>query len=338
MIVDDARADVEALLRRIGDEIGGPTDDGSEATLRAYLAGGKRVRAEILLWIAVSRGTRGYEAGVRYAAFIELMHAGGLCHDDVVDRSAQRRGQPTIARLFGSHAASTIGLFLMLRAYRLLAADSVQVRRVVAIAADHVARGQADEMANLFNEQVEVDTYLERCGRKTAALFELAASLGATAADFDDVSADRLVRFARRLGMAFQLADDLRDFVGEAVIGREAGTDLREGVYTYPILLTLTEERPGAAELRRLLRKIRGDVSGSEAAAVVAAICRILRDNGTLHDAWQRTRAESDQANLELLGLDDGALRERLGSLAEAVLSGASPSVALEAVGEECVR
>jgi heptaprenyl diphosphate synthase len=242
---------MERLLAAVGTEVEVP-----DWHLAGYLACGKRLRAQLVVAAAAFGEARPAVVG-RYAAFVELMHAGSLCHDDVVDRSFERRNRPSVAAACGSGTATHVGLLLMMRAYGLVAGEHAEVRRAVGRAAARVAHGQAEEMADLYIETVRPAAYLRRIREKTAALFELGAWLGCRAGRVRRRIVRPLRRFARGVGVAFQLVDDLRDFDGGPMLGREAGTDLREGVYTLPVLLALAGRLGEPAPVRAALRAMR---------------------------------------------------------------------------------
>jgi geranylgeranyl pyrophosphate synthase len=145
----------------------------------------------------------------------------------------------------------------MARAFECVAGEDARLRSSVAAAATRVARGQALEMSDLYRDDVSVDEYVSRTSDKTAALFELSAKLGAIGGGFGEVEQDLAAEYGATIGLVFQLADDLRDLMGGAALGRERGTDVREGVYTLPLILTLASGCPGAEELRPLLRRVR---------------------------------------------------------------------------------
>ena len=286
-----------------------------------YLAGGKRFRAELLLLVSMGAGDVVEERAVRYAAFVEIVHAGGLCHDDVVDRSEFRRGRPSIASVGGTREAMLVGLVLMSHAYGLVAHDEDPVRAAVSRAATRVARGQADEMAGLFDTMTSPERYVDRCRDKTGALFELSAELGALVGHLEGSHAEGIVRFARRVGLAFQLADDLRDFFGDAVLGRDRGTDLREGVYTLPVLLMLHEDRPGARELRQILDALRVAASPCDVARLTDMVCRLLESEGAMSSVRSRAEHEVTVACDELSDCSV-PLRTRLDEFARTVMFG----------------
>lgn len=262
------------------------------AGMQAFLHRGKRLRSRLLLCIGVAGPAPDCEALVRFGAFVELIHAGGLCHDDVVDRCPTRRGTATIGRLYGVPAATHAGLYLMAHGFELMAAEDKRTREWVAEAAMRVARGQAREMCDLYREDVSFDEYVARIEDKTAALFELAARLGAIAGKFEPNEREALARYGRCFGMAFQLADDVRDVMGNAAPGRACGTDVREGVYTLPILFTLGREMDGADELRTYLRRVRIHRRQAD----IERCCAIVLENGAVREtrrAMERYVAEA---------------------------------------------
>lgn len=312
---DAEQARVEGMLAAAGQRLALPAD-----SMGAYLAGGKRLRARLVMLTASLGADTTPGVVARRAAFVELVHAGGLCHDDVVDRSDRRRARPALGAMHGSRTAGLAGLALMLEAYRLIASEPAPVRRMVARAARRVATGQADEMTDLYRVDVEPAAYLDRCRAKTGALFELAADLGARAGGVDEAMRRAVVAFAAEVGLAFQLADDVRDFRGEAVIGREAGTDLREGVYTLPVLLTAAGRHPGGAELRILLGRLRAS-RGMAVGASIADLTRLLTANGAMRATMVCAHEAVARAFDALAGQPLAA--RRLEAYAHAVLDGA---------------
>jgi heptaprenyl diphosphate synthase len=130
-----------------------------------------------------------------------------------------------------------------------------------------------------------------------------------------------IIRFARRVGLAFQLADDVRDFMGDTVLGRPRGTDLREGVYTLPVLMMAHERRPGAAELRQILNALRTARMPHDIERLIGAACCLLESEGAL--AWATARAEAEvSAAFNELGNAYSPVRARLAEFARGLLFG----------------
>jgi len=306
--VDEDDQDLSAVRRRlaaVGAEAGEPA-------LAAHASGGKLLRAQIVLLVSRLGTLADSTRAIQLATAIELLHAGALCHDDVVDGSLVRRSRPTIEATHGTRAAVLAGLFLMLRGLAVLAHGPARLRRAVARALRDAARGQTDEALDLFETDVSPEAYLRRAQAKTGALYELAGRLGADASALEGLALDGVAAYAASFGVAFQLADDLRDLLGGPGLGREPGTDLRQGVYTLPVLLTLSGRHPGAEALRQLL---------SQGARAIAPSVALLRANGALAET-ERLAAERVERARAALGLfPASAVRQRLETLVGSILS-----------------
>jgi heptaprenyl diphosphate synthase len=170
-------------------------------------------------------------------------------------------------------------------------------------------------MTELHSQTVAIDEYLERVLDKTGALFQLACSLGAEAGGFGEEMRLKLCRYAAYVGTAFQLADDLRDVLGGPYLGREPGTDIREGVYTLPVLLTLIENRARREELRQRLRDLRWQRDRE----AVQACCNLVIESGGVDAATGVLNAYVGEAMAEARSLR-GALSPVLQSFARAVI------------------
>jgi len=192
----------------------------------ALTAGGKRLRP--LLVFLTSEG----EAPIAAGAAVELVHTATLVHDDLIDRAEYRRGRAAAWATHGPEAARAAGDYLFARAFaELTATGDRQAVRILAAATLALARGEALQRVQAHDPETTVESYLERCALKTAKLFEAACLLGS--------GGDRnLGAFGLALGIAFQIADDILDCSGETTeTGKIAGTDLREGTPTLPLIL-----------------------------------------------------------------------------------------------------
>jgi geranylgeranyl pyrophosphate synthase len=198
----------------------------------ALAAGGKRLRP-LLVFLASKPGKAPLAAG----AAVELVHMATLVHDDLIDRARYRRGRASAWASHGPEAARAAGDYLFARAFAELAAtgnhDAV---RCLAGATLALARGEALQRAQTHDPDTSVESYLERCALKTGKLFEAACLLGSG-------GDEELGAFGLALGIAFQIADDILDCAGETIeTGKIAGTDLREGTPTLPLILASRED------------------------------------------------------------------------------------------------
>ena len=201
----------------------------------ALAAGGKRLRPLLVFLAAPPEREPPWAVGVS----VELVHMATLVHDDVIDGAAFRRGRFSAWQSFGADAARAAGDYLFARAFAELAATGDErAVGVLASACLSLARGEALQRAQTHDPETSVESYLERCALKTGKLFEAACVLGA-----GERATPALARFGLALGIAFQIADDILDCTGETIdTGKIAGTDLREGTPTLPLLLAARED------------------------------------------------------------------------------------------------
>jgi geranylgeranyl pyrophosphate synthase len=219
--------EVETLLREAIAGHGETLAADAGATLAA---GGKRLRPLLVLLCA---GPEGKEAAVRAAAAVELVHMATLVHDDVLDDAPLRRGMPTVAATSGRGRAVSTGDLLFSRAFALLA-ESGDERSValLAKASTALARGELAQRHDAFDVSISEGRYLERCRLKTGTLFECACLMGRD----EEILGD----FGARVGLAFQLLDDVLDVSGPPErTGKARGTDLLDGTVTLPLVEAL---------------------------------------------------------------------------------------------------
>ncbi len=214
----------------------------------------KRLRPALLLLCANACGAP-LDDRVRFAAAaLELVHEGSLYHDDIVDQAILRRGEPTASARFGARAAATVGSALFYDGVAMCRDLPDTLREEVARVARRACRGQVREIELTGVTTVGMRERVKIMIDKTASLFGLAATMGAVLAGASVRERRALERFAVRLGLCFQLADDLNDLTADAeTLGRPPGIDLRDGIYTIPTLFALESGAPGRANLLPLL-------------------------------------------------------------------------------------
>ncbi len=247
-------------------------------------AGGKRLRP-LLVCLAAGVPVPDSPALVRAAVAVELIHAATLVHDDVLDRSAQRRGRPTVVAAAGREVAIATGDLLFSRAFAELAAGGspAAIAALSAACAD-LASGELMQRADAYDAGIELEHYLERCRLKTGVLFGAACELGALAGGGHAVE---LRGFGEAIGVAFQILDDVLDVSGPPErTGKPRGTDLLDGTVTLPVILARSRDRD-LAELS--LRSI-------NSAEQAAAVCKRIEATGALADCRARAFALVDRA------------------------------------------
>lgn len=257
----------------------------------ALAAGGKRLRP-LLAFLSTPPGA---EPPVAAGVAVELVHMATLVHDDLIDGAAVRRGRAAAWAAHGADAARAAGDYLFARAFAELAASGdPRAVRTLAEASLALARGEALQRRQRHDPETPVEAYLERCALKTGRLFEAACALG---------SGGALAAYGLQLGIAFQIADDVLDCAGDTIeTGKVAGTDLRDGTPTLPLLLAAREDEVVRAALAG------GPVAG--ALLRVAATGALERSREVALDYARRARES----------LDGVAHREELVALTHAVV------------------
>lgn len=200
-------------------------------------AGGKRLRAMLVL-LSARLGAYDLGRAAHPAVAIELLHAASLVHDDLVDHTLRRRGRVTVHARWDKHVALMLGdYFFALSAGELAAEPDPRIIRFYADAAQTVVEGELRPVTQVEPLDVALKQYFYKIGAKTAALFEAACKAGIAVGGGTPEQIEAMGRFGYDLGLAFQIVDDVLDFTGdEAMLGKPAGNDLREGTLTLPLL------------------------------------------------------------------------------------------------------
>jgi geranylgeranyl pyrophosphate synthase len=296
-------------------QAGAPLASQASATIRA---GGKRLRPLLVLLASESAGgpsdtPDGEERLLRAAVAVELVHSATLVHDDLIDGAQLRRGHPTVAAVAGRELAIATGDLLFSLAFAELARnDSATQLRALSDASSALAAGELLQREDAYAADVAVQRYLRRCELKTAALFEAACRLGAlTAAEGSDELADALGAFARRIGLAFQMLDDVLDVSGPVErTGKSRGTDLLDGTVTLPLILA-REREPGLAQF---------DLASLSGPAQAEQLCERIAATGALHEARERALAVVADAKAALPAILPDGRAALLDLVADAVV------------------
>jgi geranylgeranyl pyrophosphate synthase len=286
---------VESYLAAVTEQAGVPLAAHATATV---VAGGKRLRPLLVVLAAESAGgpaqsEAGEESLVRAAVAVELVHSATLVHDDVIDGAQLRRGHPTVVAVAGREMAVATGDLLFSRAFAELAHNgSLDQLRALSDASSALASGELLQREDAYAKHVAVERYLRRCELKTAALFEAACRLGALiAVEGSRALADALGAFAKRIGLAFQLLDDVLDVSGPVErTGKSRGTDLLDGTVTLPLILA-RERDPELVGVD--LAELQGPAQAEE-------LCERISATGALEEARSRALALVAQAKATL--------------------------------------
>lgn len=278
-------------------------------------SGGKRLRPALVL---LSGGVFGNITPHHHtlAAVVEFIHTATLLHDDVVDGSGMRRGQPTANNLFGNAASVLVGDFIYSRAFQMMVGiKNMSVMEVLADATNIIAEGEVLQLLNCHDADIDDDAYLKVIHYKTAKLFEAATRLGAIICGTSSEDEAAMAKYGMHLGTAFQLIDDVLDFSGDAnEIGKNLGDDIAEGKPTLPLLYAM---RHGNKKQSQLIRQTIEQGGIENLHAVVEAV----RETGALAHVKHLAQQESETASDAISHLPDSNHHDALVKLSTFAVS-----------------
>ena len=273
-------------------------------------SGGKRLRPALVI---LSAGAFGYQGGHHHqlAAVVEFIHTATLLHDDVVDDSELRRGQPTANALFGNASSVLVGDFVYSRAFQMMVeVGSMRVMQVLAEATNVIAEGEVLQLMNCHSPDTDEKSYLQVIRFKTAKLFEAATRLGAMLGGATADQEAAMASYGMHLGTAFQLIDDVLDYSGDqATMGKNVGADLAEGKATLPLIYAMQH---GSREEAALIRAAIKDGGLGKINHVITAIER----SGALDYTQRQAQAEARTASAALSCLENSKYRDDVLQLA----------------------
>ncbi|MBZ1508164.1 polyprenyl synthetase family protein [Leuconostoc mesenteroides] len=288
--------------------------------IRSQASAGKLVRPALTLLFSELTDAPYNQKAIVLGASIELLHLATLIHDDIIDESKLRRGQDSIQAHFGKDTAVYAGDYLLTGMLSLLNdADNIQANKLALESLRNILFGELTQKHNRYLTDTSFDNYLTQITGKTAALFKLSVLFGATSSDgVSSQLLDVVGKLGENLGIAFQLLDDYLDFESiteQLSLGKPAGQDIRNGIYTAPILFAL--ENPDInAELKELLA-LRDGITDDQ----LVHIHNVVLES----DAMSRLNsllAEYSQELDDLLNkLPNNALRQKLSHLATLLLN-----------------
>lgn len=290
----------------------------TEAAQHLVKAGGKRFRP-LLVMLAAQFGDPYAPGVVPAAVVVELTHLATLYHDDVMDEAAVRRGVASANTRWGNSVAVLTGDFLFARASQILADLGPEAVRVQALAFERLVTGQILETAGPQDGRDPVDHYLDVLGGKTGSLVAVSCRFGAMMSGADETVVDVLTQYGERLGVAFQLADDVLDIASDShESGKTPGTDLREGIATLPVLrLRERAQRQGLPEDIALCELLDSDLSDDARHAEALAALRV---HPALEQARRDTVRFAEEARAALAPLRECDAKAALLQLCDAVV------------------
>jgi octaprenyl-diphosphate synthase len=274
-------------------------------------SGGKRLRPMLLTLCAHACNYRGQDH-IPLAAIIEFIHTATLLHDDVVDESDLRRGQQSAHAVWGNAASVLVGDFLYSRSFQMMVGlDSMRIMEVLADTTNTIAEGEVQQLLNMGDPEVNQQRYMQVIENKTAKLFEAACRLAAIISAQPPEIEEALAVYGNRLGSAFQIADDVLDYTGQAdTMGKNAGDDLAEGKPTLPLIFA--RDRCNEKE-RELLDAAIRDGGADDLQPILA----IIQKTDSLDAAMGVARTWALEARQAIGILSDSPWRAALEQLAD---------------------
>lgn len=242
----------------------------SETSGHLLQAGGKRLRPAFVLLAGKFNACPG-EQLIPLAVALELIHMASLVHDDVIDASLTRRGVPTVKACWGNRISMHTGDYLLGRALQIIAQyKDPRILQILADVSVKMVEGEVQQIVTAFDAEQGLKDYLYRIKRKTALLISTSCGVGAIASGAPDELVRSLTRYGHYVGMAFQITDDILDFVStEEELGKAVGSDLSQGIITLPVIYALKTETQGS-KLRDLIKQIAAGLDGlTEALEIV---------------------------------------------------------------------
>jgi heptaprenyl diphosphate synthase len=286
-------------------------------------AGGKRIRPFLtLLTGELGDGTR--PEVLQAAIAVELTHLASLYHDDVMDSAPMRRGTPSVHMVWGNSVAIIVGDVLFARASGVVAGLGPEAVRIQAETFERLCMGQLHETVGPQPGDDPVAHYLSVLADKTASLVATSARYGAMFSGAPAAFVDVVAAYGERVGVAFQLADDVLDLASTgAASGKTPGTDLRDHVPTMPVLLLRQKAAAGTASVedRALLAALDGDLASDDA---LAAVIAVLREHPVVEQTRALAATWAHDAAAQLGPLPGGPVREALESFAVSLADRAS--------------
>ncbi|MGH1430224.1 MAG: octaprenyl diphosphate synthase [Neptuniibacter sp.] len=274
-------------------------------------SGGKRLRPLLVLLAANAIGYKG-EKHIPLAAIIEFIHTATLLHDDVVDNSELRRGKDTANAKWGNAPSVLVGDFLYSRAFQIMVEiGSMEIMEVISNATNVIAEGEVLQLLNTKNPDTTEEAYMQVILGKTAMLFEAATESGAILADADKQEQEALRLYGLHLGTAFQLIDDVMDYLSSSEeMGKNVGDDLAEGKATLPLIHAM---RAGTEDQRQLVRQAirKGGLDDLQ------PIMDIVKATGAIEYTQDKAQQEADKAIAALDNIAESSFKETLKLLAD---------------------
>ena len=319
------QADLSEFDRKLADYLRGDSPLISSIARHLLKSRGKRIRPAFVF--LASRASDNFtEHSVDASLAIELIHTATLLHDDVVDASDIRRGQKTVNAEWTNLISVLMGDYLFAKAFRIMVnAQSMDLISAISRATERVSVGELRQIEESGNYKLSEEEYLEIIADKTASLFAVSCETGPILKARHNSERVGFATFGERVGTAFQIADDLLDFVGESeTTGKEPGNDVFTGKVTLPLIYSLRQVSESSA--REIITYLNVDAgrSDEEKQAAFRKVYEFVNENGGVEYAYKRANELCDQGMDSLPNVSDSVFYQSLTSMVAYTVARAS--------------
>lgn len=289
-LLEPVKADFEVFDRKMASCLEGDSPLITSIAQHLLKSKGKRIRPALLFLLSHAAG-QFTEKTVDASIAIELIHAATLLHDDVVDESEMRRNQKTVNAKWTNLISVLMGDYLFAKAFKIMSSvNSLELMQAISAATERVSVGELRQIEETRNYDISEKEYLSIIADKTASLFAVACQVGPILSRAEEETRMRFSQFGEALGISFQIADDLLDFVGDShLTGKEPGNDVLTGKITLPLIYSLQNSAPDEVESLRALLE---NGAGSED---FPRVLKFVRESGGLEYASGRAHEICDR-------------------------------------------
>ena len=275
----------------------------------------KKIRP-MLVFLSSKTAGESNERSYRGAILVELLHTATLVHDDVVDNAEKRRGLPSINAVWKNKIAVLLGDYLLAKGLMLAVdGEDFDFLKIITDTVRRMSEGELLQISKTQKLNIDEETYFRIISDKTASLFSTCCEIGARSSTQDPEKIEALKKFGENLGIAFQIRDDILDFVGKSgVIGKPLGGDIKEKKLTLPLIYTLNKkDKAEADKIKKLIRK-----SGKK--NNLQTVINYVKENGGIEYSYKVAKEYSDSAKENLKIFSDSESRRALETLLDFVI------------------
>jgi len=310
-------ADVRVVDRSFQEHAGSDLEMLNAAVIHVLSSRGKKLRTALTLLSGKLIDYR-FEKLLPLSVALEMVHLATLVHDDIVDNAMTRRGIPTVNAQYGNNVAILLGDYLFAKTAGLVAeVEDFRIDRLFSETVARICEGTIIELLSVRQMNLSVDAYIERISRKTACLMTACCKGGATVSGGTDAQIALMEQFGLNLGIAFQIVDDVLDYIGsDESIGKPAGNDLRQGLVTLPLIYALEDKRDGRYE-----QATRALADAERHADDVRAVVRWVRNSQAIPASLDLARHYAARARAALSEFASSPERDVLDELVDFVVA-----------------